>query len=46
MSEHHSHHHDHTHGANKKALTVSLILIGIFMLVEVIGEYLPIVWLY
>src|SRR5699024_6267824 len=40
MSEHHSHHHDHTHGANKKALTVSLILIGIFMLVEVIGGVL------
>ena len=40
MTEHHSHHHDHTHGANKKALTVSLILIGIFMLVEVIGGVL------
>lgn len=39
MSEHHSHHHghDHTHGANKKALTISLILIGVFMVVEVIG---------
>ena len=40
MSEHHSHHHDHTHGANKKALSISLILIGVFMLVEVIGGLL------
>lgn len=40
MSEHnhsHNHHHDHTHGANKKALTISLILISSFMIVEVIG---------
>ena len=40
MTEHHSHHHDHTHGANKKALSISLILIGVFMLVEVIGGLL------
>lgn len=32
-----SHNHDHTHGANKKALTISLILIASFMIVEVIG---------
>lgn len=39
-SHNHSHshgYHDHTHGANKKALTISLILIGVFMIVEVIG---------
>lgn len=32
-----SHDHDHTHGANKKALSISLILIASFMVVEVIG---------
>lgn len=41
MGEHsHDHHHDHTHGANKKALTISLILIASFMIVEVIGGVL------
>ncbi|MEK4554145.1 cation diffusion facilitator family transporter [Jeotgalicoccus sp. FSL K6-3177] len=41
MTEHnHNHHHDHTHGANKKALTISLILIASFMIVEVIGGVL------
>lgn len=41
MAEHnHNHHHDHTHGANKKALTISLILIASFMIVEVIGGIL------
>lgn len=41
MGEHsHDHHHDHTHGANKKALTISLILISSFMIVEVIGGVL------
>lgn len=41
MAEHnHNHHHDHTHGANKKALTISLILITSFMIVEVIGGVL------
>lgn len=41
MEEHnHNHHHDHTHGANKKALTISLILISSFMIVEVIGGVL------
>jgi len=41
LTEHnHNHHHDHTHGANKKALTISLILIASFMIVEVIGGVL------
>lgn len=41
MGEHnHDHHHDHTNGANKKALTISLILIASFMIVEVIGGVL------
>ena len=41
MEEHaHSHHHDHTHGANKRALTISLILIVSFMIVEVAGGVL------
>lgn len=41
MREHsHDHHHDHTQGANKKALTISLILIASFMIVEVIGGVL------
>lgn len=35
--DNHDHHHDHTHGVNKKALTISLILITSFMVVEVIG---------
>lgn len=41
LGEHnHEHHHDHTQGANKKALTISLILIASFMIVEVIGGML------
>ena len=40
MGEHsHDHHHDHTQGANK-TLTISLILIASFMIVEVIGGVL------
>lgn len=41
MAEHnHNQHHDHAHGANKKALTISLILITSFMIVEIIGGVL------
>lgn len=41
MAEHnHNQHHDHAHGANKKALTISLILIASFMIVEIIGGVL------
>src|SRR5699024_2318922 len=33
-------HHDHTHGANKKALLLSFILIASFMVIEAIGGWL------
>jgi len=33
-------HHDHTHGANKKALPLSFILIASFMVIEAIGGWL------
>lgn len=40
MEHNHTHSHNHTHNANKKALTISFILISGFMLVEFIGGYL------
>lgn len=36
----HNHGHDHTHGANKKVLLVSFIIITIYMIVEAIGGLL------
>lgn len=33
-------HHDHTHGANKKTLLISFLVITVFMVVEVIGGLL------
>lgn len=36
----HDHGHDHTHGANKKVLFISFIIISIYMVVEVIGGFL------
>lgn len=36
----HDHGHDHTHGANKKALFISFILIAGFMIVEAIGGFI------
>lgn len=36
----HNHSHDHTHGANKKVLFVSFIIITSYMLIEVIGGFL------
>ena len=36
----HDHSHDHTHGANKKALMVSFIIITIYMVIEAIGGFL------
>lgn len=36
----HDHGHDHTHGANKKTLLISFIVITVFMIVEVIGGLL------
>lgn len=36
----HDHSHDHTHGANKKALMISFIIITIYMVIEAIGGFL------
>ncbi|QKY68828.1 cation diffusion facilitator family transporter [Lentibacillus sp. CBA3610] len=36
----HDHSHDHTHGANKRALLISFIIITAYMIVEVIGGLL------
>jgi len=36
----HDHGHDHTHGANKKALMISFIIITAYMIIEVIGGFL------
>ncbi|SFM29357.1 cobalt-zinc-cadmium efflux system protein [Gracilibacillus orientalis] len=36
----HDHGHDHTHGANKKVLLISFIIITLYMIAEAIGGYL------
>lgn len=36
----HDHGHDHTHGANKKVLLISFLIITVYMIVEAIGGYL------
>ncbi|MCA1054416.1 cation diffusion facilitator family transporter [Rossellomorea aquimaris] len=36
----HDHGHDHTHGANKKALLLSFVIITIYMIIEAIGGFL------
>ena len=40
----HTHHHDHTHNHvhtnNKKVLTISFIIIGLFMIVEILGGFI------
>ncbi|WP_010530303.1 cation diffusion facilitator family transporter [Lentibacillus jeotgali] len=36
----HDHSHDHTHGANKKALMISFIIITIYMVIEAVGGFL------
>lgn len=33
-------HHDHTHGANKKVLMISFLIITIYMIIEAIGGFL------
>ncbi|KGR79689.1 cation diffusion facilitator family transporter [Ureibacillus manganicus] len=39
-THHHNHsHHDHTHGANKKVLLISFIIITAYMIVEAIGGF-------
>jgi cobalt-zinc-cadmium efflux system protein len=40
MNMGHDHGHDHTHGANKKALLISFIIITGYMIVEAIGGFL------
>lgn len=37
---HHDHAHNHVHTNNKKILLISFIIIGLFMIVEVIGGYI------
>ena len=36
----HDHGHDHTHGANKKVLLISFLIITSYMIVEAIGGFL------
>lgn len=36
----HDHGHDHTHGANKKTLTISFIIITGYMIIEAIGGFI------
>lgn len=36
----HDHVHDHSHGANKKVLKISFIIISLYMIVEAIGGFL------
>ena len=36
----HEHGHDHTHGANKKVLLISFIIIATYMIVEAVGGFL------
>ncbi len=36
----HDHGHDHTHGANKKALMISFIIITLYMIIEAVGGFI------
>lgn len=36
----HNHGHDHTHGANKKVLLISFLIITVYMIVEAVGGFL------
>ncbi|WP_174612796.1 cation diffusion facilitator family transporter [Virgibacillus ihumii] len=36
----HDHGHDHTHGANKKALMISFIIITAYMIIEAVGGFI------
>lgn len=40
MSEHHSHDHHHVHTNNKKVLLISFLIIGLFMIIEIVGGFL------
>ena len=37
---HHNHAHNHVHTNNKKVLTISFIIIGLFMIVEILGGFI------
>ncbi|MEB8211348.1 cation transporter [Staphylococcus succinus] len=39
MTEKHNHNHGHVHTNNKKILLISFLIIGIFMIVEIIGGF-------
>ncbi|WP_270668397.1 CDF family zinc efflux transporter CzrB [Staphylococcus hominis] len=39
-THHHNHTHNHVHTNNKKVLTISLIIIGLFMIVEILGGFI------
>ena len=39
-THHHNHTHNHVHTNNKKILTISFIIIGLFMIVEILGEFI------
>ena len=39
-THHHNHTHNHVHTNNKKILTISFIIIGLFMIVEILGGFI------
>ena len=39
-TDHHNHTHNHVHTNNKKVLTISFIIIGLFMIVEILGGFI------
>ena len=39
-THHHNHTHNHVHTNNKKVLTISFIIIGLFMIVEILGGFI------
>ncbi len=40
QTHHHNHTHNHVHTNNKKILTISFIIIGLFMIVEILGGFI------
>ena len=36
----HSHNHSHVHTNNKKILAISFIIIGLFMVIEIVGGFI------
>ena len=39
-THHHNHTHNHVHTNNKKVLAISFIIIGLFMIVEILGGFI------